>query len=237
MRRLPEVLVLVICILSVAAFPHLPAQIAGDVSWLLPSTLSESVPAREASRVFLAFAIPAVLALMLAAFRWATSDRGRATTARVLPAWLGTPGGRAPEYEKFSASLDLIMLCVTAIAASVHMGFLASALGRHGPISALTGLGFGVALAAMGNVMPRLRPNPIAGLRSEAMLRNPSAWRNAHASFGRMWVLGGVLVIGTALVAPRYSLIAFVAVVVLSVIVAPIVARRALSTRHKAAEV
>lgn len=68
----------------------------------------------------------------------------------------------------------------------------------------------------MGNVMPRLRPNPIAGLRTEAMMRNPVAWRNAHASFGRMWLVGGAVVISTALLAPRYWMIAFIAVVIVS---------------------
>lgn len=235
MHRLPELLVLVVCIVSAAAFPSLPAQLANDVSWLLP--FPAPAPAREASRVFLAFAIPVILVLLLAAFRWAMSDRGRATTARVLPAWLATPGDHAPAYEKFSASLDLIILCIIALVASVHLGFLATALSWHGPISSLVGVVFGVSMMTMGNVMPRLRPNPIAGLRIDAMLRNPTAWRNAHASFGRMWVVGGVLVVATALFAPRYSLIAFVTVTILSVLVAPIITRRALNARNDAVAV
>ena len=127
---------------------------------------------------------------------------------------------------------DLIILCVIAIVAGVHTGFLASALGWRGPISSLVGLIFGGALVAMGNVMPRLRPNPIAGLRSAAMLRDPIAWRNAHANFGRLWVVGGALVLVVALIAPRYSLIASLAVVLLSVIVAPVFTRRALGAQH-----
>lgn len=235
MRRLPELLVLVVCLVSAAVFPNVPAQIANDVSWLIP--FPAPAPAREASSVFLAFAIPVVLVLLLAAFRWTMSDRGRTTTARVLPSWLATPGDRAPGYEKFSASLDLILLCVIALVASVHLGFLATALSWHGPISSLVGVVFGVSMMTMGNVMPRLRPNPIAGLRSDAMLRNPTAWRNAHASFGRMWVVGGGLVVATALFAPRYSLIAFVTLTILSLLVASIVTRRALNARNDAVAV
>ena len=232
MRRLPELLVLIICIVSAAAFPKVPAQIANDVSWLLP--FAAPAPAPVASRVFLVFMIPVMLVLLLAAFRWAMSDRGRAATARVLPSWLATPGDRGPAYERFSASLDLIILSVIALVASVHLGFLATALSWHGPISSLVGVVFGVSMVTMGNVMPRLRPNPIAGLRSDAMLRNPTAWRNAHASFGRMWVVGGVLVVATALFAPRYSLVAFVTALILSLLVAPIIMRRALNARHDA---
>jgi len=235
MRRLPELLVLAVWIFSAAVFSRLPARVAGDVSWLLP--LPVSTPAREASRVFLAFAIPGVLVVLLAAFRWATSESGRTATERALPSWLGTPGGHPAEYEKFSATMDQIILCIVALVASVHVGFLASALGWDGPIPTVVGLVFGVALSAMGNVMPRLRPNPIAGLRTEAMMRNPVAWRNAHASFGRIWLVGGAVVIATALLAPRYWMIAFIAVLIVSLISAPIVTRRTLDAQHNATKV
>lgn len=224
MRRLPEFLVVVVCVLSAAAYPSLPPLVVSDVSWLLPV----SAPAREGSRLFIASLLPLVLVLLLAAFRWATSLNGQAAMTRTLPSWLGTPSGRAPEYEKFPAALELIFLCVIALVASIHFGFLASALGWRGPISTVVGLVFGGALVAMGNVMPRLRPNPIAGLRSAAMLRDPIAWRKAHANFGRLWVFGGVLVVLVALFAARYALVAFLAVVLLSVIVAPLFTRRAL---------
>jgi SdpI/YfhL protein family len=228
MRRLPELLVLAVCLLSAATFLALPPVVVADASWLLPV----ATPAEAASRLFVAFGIPLVLVLVLAAFRWASSERGQASMTRVLPSWLGTPGGRAPEFEKFPAALDLITLCIIAIVAGMHLGFLASALGWRGPIASLVGLVFGGALISMGNVMPRLRPNPIAGLRTEALLRDPIAWRNAHANFGRVWVVGGTLVLVVALIAPRYSLVAFVAVVLLSTIVAPIFTRRALGAQH-----
>ena len=231
MRRLPELLVLAVCVVSAAAFTQLPSAVAGDVSWLLPV----ATPAREAPRAFAAFFIPAVLVLLLVVFRWAQSARGKAATSDALPSWLGTPGGHAPAYEKFTSALDLILLCILALVSSIHLGMLASALAWHGPISMLVGLVFGIVLAAMGNVMPRLRPNPIAGLRTEAMLNDPTAWRNAHAIFGRLWVIGGALVIVVALAAPRYSLIAMLAVVLFSVMAAPFVSRQALGKRHNSA--
>ena len=68
------------------------------------------------------------------------------------------------------------------------------------------------------------------------MMLNPVAWRNAHASFGRIWLVGGAVVVATALLAPRYWMIAFIAVVIVSLIGAPIVTRRALDAQHKAAK-
>ena len=228
MRRLPEVLVLAVCVVSAAVFTQLPAVVASDVSWLLPV----AAPTREASRVLAAFLLPAVLVLLLAAYRWTQSPRGTSSTTRALPDWLGTPGGHAPEYEKFTSSLDLIMLCVLGLVSSIHLGFLASALAWRGPISLLVGVVFGLVLVTMGNVMPRLRPNPIAGLRTEAMLNDPVAWRNAHATFGRTWVVGGALVIVVALIAPRYSLVAMLGVLVVSLLLAPFASRQALGRRH-----
>ena len=228
MRRLPELLVLAVCVVSAVTFAQLPPAVTADASWLLPF----ATPARESSRVMLAVAIPAALVVLLAAFRWTESARGRARVASTLPDWLGTPGGHAPEYEKFIGAMDSIFLCSIALVASVHLGFVASALGWHGPTSLLVGLVFGVALAAMGNVMPRLRPNPFAGLRTEAMLNDPIAWRDAHAKFGRVWVVGGALVVVVALLAPRYSLVAMLAVLLVSLLLAPAFTRQSLGRRH-----
>ena len=235
MRRLPELLVLAVCIVSAAVYPQLPVRVAPDVSWLLPFSIS--APPQDGSRLMLALLIPAILVAIVAAFRWANTVRGKAATARVLPAWLGTPGGRDPEYEKFGSSMDLILVCIVALVSSIHLAFLASALRWTGPIASLVGIVFGVSLAAMGNVMPRLRPNPIAGLRTESMLGNSLAWRSAHVSFGRVWVVGGAVVVAVALLAPRYALVTSIGVMLISVIMAPLMSRRALDAHHEAAGV
>lgn len=226
MRRLPEILLLAVCVASAWAYSALPPIVASDASWLLPFA---SLPARSASRALAAFMIPITLVILLAAYRWSVSPAGRAASGRTLPSWLGKPAGHEPEYEKFSGSLDLMMLCVIALTSALHLGLLATSLGWTGPVATLVGVVNGVCLGVMGNVMPRLRPNAIAGMRTAAMLGDAVAWRNAHATFGRTWVAGGAVVIATALLAPRYAMVAFVAAVAVSIVLAPIVSRRALA--------
>lgn len=223
MRRLPELLLLAVCIASAWAYSALPPIVISDASWLLPIS---DLPARPASRALAAFMIPLTLVILLAAYRWSVSPAGRAASGRTLPSW---PAGREPEYEKFSGSLDLMMLCVIALTSALHLGLLATSLGWTGPVATLVGVVNGVCLGVMGNVMPRLRPNAIAGLRTASMLGDAVAWLNAHASFGRTWVAGGAVVIATALLAPRYAVVALVAAVAVSIVLAPIVSRRALA--------
>jgi hypothetical protein len=50
-----------------------------------------------------------------------------------------------------------------------------------------------------------------------------------------VWVVGGALVIVVALVAPRYSLFAMIAVLLISLMVAPFLSRQALGRRHNSA--
>ncbi len=226
MRRLPEFLLLAVCIASAWAYSALPPIVTADVSWLLPVS---GLPVEEGPRALAAFMVPLTLVGLLGAYRWSVSPAGRAASGRTLPSWLGKPAGREPEYEKFSGSLDLMMVCVIALTSALHLGLLATSLGWNGPVATLVGVVNGVCLGVMGNVMPRLRPNAIAGMRTAAMLDDAVAWRHAHSSFGRTWIAGGAVVIATAVLAPRYALVSFVAAVLVSLLLAPIVSRRALA--------
>ena len=77
----------------------------------------------------------------------------------------------------------------------------------------------GLGLAALGNVMPRLRPNPIMGLRTRATLNDPVLWARMHRLFGSLLLASGVLVMLLALTAVQYALIGFVATLLLSCLI------------------
>ncbi len=208
MRRLPEFLLLAVCIASAWAYTAMPPVVTAGLSWMLPVS---SLPADEGPRALAAFSVPVALIILLGFYRWATA------------------ASRAAKYEKFADTLDVVILAVIALVSTIHLGLLATTLGWTGPTATIVGIILGASLAVMGNVMPRLRPNAIAGLRTAAMKNDPVAWRNAHASFGRLWMIGGAVVIATALFAPRYALVTLIGAVLISLLLAPLVTRRALA--------
>jgi uncharacterized membrane protein len=91
----------------------------------------------------------------------------------------------------------------------------------------------GASLVLMGNVMPRLRPNWVAGLRTRRNLEDPQLWRAAHRAFGAAFVASGILTIAVGLVAPRYGLMTGILAMVASLVVGLVASGRpSLDTPH-----
>jgi uncharacterized membrane protein len=53
----------------------------------------------------------------------------------------------------------------------------------------------GLFLMLLGNVLPKTRPNPFAGLRLPATLRDPAIWRKANRFAGIAFALSGAVLI------------------------------------------
>jgi uncharacterized membrane protein len=77
----------------------------------------------------------------------------------------------------------------------------------------------------MGNVMPRLRPNWVAGLRTKRTLNDPQLWRSAHRAFGQALVVSGIITVAAAMVSPRYGFIVGLALLIAALIAGAIATR------------
>jgi uncharacterized membrane protein len=93
---------------------------------------------------------------------------------------------------------------------------LSSALGWYGEPGTIVGIVFGIGMLIVGNVMPRLRPNPVAGVRTAGTMADPQLWARVHRVYGAAWVVAGIAVLGVAIIAPRYALATAVAGLLLS---------------------
>lgn len=129
--------------------------------------------------------------------------------------------------ERFRVTYDTIAFWIVMLVLGVHAGMIASALGHEQLAPRLIAVIMGVSLAAAGNVMPRLRPNLVAGVRTPATLRDPQLWRATHRVLGAGFVVAGLLTAVVGLVAPAYGLMTAVATLVTACIVAMIAGRRA----------
>jgi uncharacterized membrane protein len=89
-------------------------------------------------------------------------------------------------------------------------------------------------MVVVGNVMPRLRPNWVAGVRVTRTLADPDLWRTTHRAFGAALVGSGVLTLVVALGAPRYSLVTGMALLVVSCVVAFVTTMRGSATKAPA---
>jgi uncharacterized membrane protein len=111
------------------------------------------------------------------------------------------------------------VIWVVALVLSVHLAALAAALAWPVEPGTIVGAVFGGGMVAVGNVMPRLRPNAVAGLRTPGLLRDPQRWARAHRRFGALWLLGGLAVLVIAFEAPRWGLTAGVVAMLVAMLV------------------
>ncbi|HJR36406.1 MAG TPA: alpha/beta hydrolase, partial [Gemmatimonadales bacterium] len=111
------------------------------------------------------------------------------------------------QFERFGPTYDGIVLALVALLCGLHAAVLTAAFGASAIALRIVPGVLGVSLLLMGNVMPRLRPNWVAGLRSRRMLENPELWRSVHRVFGAAFVLAGGATILAAAIAPRYAIL------------------------------
>jgi hypothetical protein len=208
---------------SVVVNQSLPARVDPRLDELLPfGTLA---PAQPVAREILAFGVLALAVVVWGAFRLfraAFGQRlGRVLYRNVPPAVTTTE-----QFDRFGSTYEAIVLAVVMLLLGIHATVLSAAL-QHPTLAArILGSSFGVALIVMGNVMPRLRPNWVAGLRTRRTLNDPELWRSAHRAFGRALVVSGLITVAVAIVAPRYGFVAGLALLIAALIAGAIAATR-----------
>lgn len=231
-RWLPPALIAIAAVVSAATYGGLPPMIDLPFHALLPFPLAET--AGQAPRWLALSMMPALALIVWAAFRLAPTTAGQRLGRRMFR--------RAPEAvtspEQFSrqrATYEAIVLGVVMLLLGFHAAVLAMAWEAPHVAARIVPAVLGASLVLMGNVMPRLRPNWVAGLRTQRLLENPPLWRGAHRVFGTAFVVSGVATILAALVAPQYGLLVGIVSLVVSCIVGFVASTRQGNTATHAA--
>jgi uncharacterized membrane protein len=169
--------------------------------------------------------VPALALVLWAGFRAAPTAAG-ARVGRFL--WRRAPSAvTSPEqFERFRKSYDTVVLSVVMLLLGVHAAIIVGALGYPAIATRIVPAVLGVCLIVMGNVMPRLRPNWVAGVRTTRTLEDPQLWRTTHRAFGTAFVVSGFLTILVALLAPRYGLVTGLGALMLSCVVGLVASMR-----------
>ncbi len=87
--------------------------------------------------------------------------------------------------------------------AVLHVILIGFNLGWPINIGLIMGVGLGILFMVLGNVLTRVRPNWIFGVRTPWTLSSDLSWRETHRVAGYGFVAAGVATLGTAIVAPQ----------------------------------
>jgi uncharacterized membrane protein len=165
--------------LSLAVYPRLPGQVV--THWD-----ASGVPNGWMPRAVAAFLLPAVLLAVGALLR-------------ALP----VIDPRRENYAKFAASYEFTIASVLVFLLLLHAVILAAALGYDVPVARVAPVLTGMLFVAMGNQLPRTRPNFWYGIRTPWTLSSDRVWARTHRVAGfAMTGAGLVMIVAGALLPP-----------------------------------
>jgi hypothetical protein len=223
-KWLPLVLVTAAIAITSIAVRDLPPTVTLDLRGLLPFELE---PTADTAPRWVAVAMMPLIAALI----WVLLEIGRSRVglnlARRLfsdsPASMSDPA----TIDRFSRTYDTISLSVVVLILGVHAGMVAAMLGHATLAPRIINVVMGISLVVAGNVMPRVRPNLVAGVRTRGTLTDPEMWRATHRLLGLAFVMAGAITVLVGLVAPEFGLTTAIITLLIACIVAAIGGARA----------
>ncbi len=162
--------------MSALAFPRLPDRVA--VHWNVSGEAD-----RFGTRIEALWLVPAVMALV-----WLVKQ--------ILP----KVDPRGANYARMQSTYDFVISATLTLMLAVHAFVIATALGHAVPVHRFMPIVIGVFLIALGNVLPRTRPNWTFGVRTPWTLSNDRVWMRTHRVAGYlMTACGAVTLLAAAL--------------------------------------
>jgi uncharacterized membrane protein len=97
----------------------------------------------------------------------------------------------------------IVTNAILVFLAVVHVMVIGFNLGWHIDINVVMGIGLGLLFMLLGNLLTRVRPNWIFGVRTPWTLSSDLSWRESHRVAGYGFVAAGLAVFVTACTAPK----------------------------------
>lgn len=103
--------------------------------------------------------------------------------------------------------LGVTLTAITALALLLEVATVLLGLDVEVNMVQVISIALGVLLIVLGNAMPKSRRNSLAGIRIPSTLKDPANWQATHRLTGFLAIMGGVVLIIVALVAPAGALV------------------------------
>jgi len=124
-------------------------------------------------------------------------------------------------YAKMGRAYSAIVLVIMFFFTLIYFGTLAAALGYTVIFPIMIPLAVGIMFIIIGNYMGKLKHNYFAGIRTPWTLASEEVWYRTHRMAGPIWVIGGILLMGSAFVkGPLFT--GFLIFIIISLAVIPI---------------
>lgn len=116
--------------------------------------------------------------------------------------------------ERINVFLKVVRLIITVLIV-LNMFVISAALGYNIKIARLFGILISLFFIFLGNVLPQLKPNIFAGIRTKWTLKDPVTWRRTHHIGGYFTIGMGIVMLLTSLTLPENQVFIAMMIVVL----------------------
>jgi len=99
-----------------------------------------------------------------------------------------------------SKLFDIIILLMPITSLEFCSATYAIAMGRDVNINFLAGIFLGIVFVLVGNYLPKCKQNYTIGIKIVWTLHDEENWNKTHRFAGKLWVIGGVVVLATAFI-------------------------------------
>nr|MBO2469982.1 hypothetical protein [Bacillota bacterium] len=131
---------------------------------------------------------------------------------RILPAI----DPKREEIRRFERSYHMAINLILTLLLVIHAMVVANGAGWSVDVSVVLPLLIGLLFLFLGNEMPRFRQNFFLGIRTPWTLSDEEVWRQTHRVGGRVFVVGGALMMAASFLPAPQRFAVFLAVAVAS---------------------
>lgn len=114
-------------------------------------------------------------------------------------------------YAAFTAPLRVFRFLVVGFLVVVHVLVVLASLGVAVPIDPAMRIALPLLFAGIGTRLPSLKHNWFFGIRTPWTLASEEVWTRTHALGGKVWTIGGLVLVPCALLPGPAGLVVFVA--------------------------
>ncbi|WP_379162962.1 SdpI family protein [Paenibacillus sp. sgz5001063] len=135
-------------------------------------------------------------------------------------------------YSKFQNAYKMIRLAIAALCDIMLILIVSYGLDQSIPAGKIAMIALGLLFVVVGNFMPQIRDNYFTGIRTAWTLASPEVWRKTHRFSGRIWMIGGLLMVLGAFLPKSLSISMIIAALVM-VILLPLAYSWLISSRSR----
>lgn len=135
-------------------------------------------------------------------------------------------------YSKFQNAYKMIRLAIAALFDAMLILNVSYGLDQSIPVGKIATVALGLLFVVVGNFMPQIRDNYFIGIRTAWTLASPEVWRKTHRFSGRIWMIGGLLIVVGAFLPKSLSISMMIAALVM-VIFLPLAYSWLISSRSR----